>query len=179
MVSQKKQKIVQGFEQSLNTVKNFVLLQFEKTTHQAFEELRADLKKSKATVTIVKNTLFERSLKRIRSTNKIYSQLYKDFFPLKGATAFISLSDDWGDALKTFLNFSQKNQTIKFRFGILDNQIYPSDILQEIASLPPKDELVAKLSFQFKTPITRFIFALKYNTSKLIYILQQKSKRNN
>jgi len=44
-----------------------------------------------------------------------------------------------------------------------------------MAELPSKEELLGKIIGSMKSPMSKFVYALKFNTNKLVYILKQKS----
>lgn len=179
MVSLKKQKIVQSLSETLKNSNNFVFLKYNKTTHQALENLRKTLKKTKTSLKVVKNALLEKAIEKISLKNKQLLEFRNNYFPLKEPTALLTFGQDWNTGLKSFYNFSQKDRTITFKFGLLDNEIYAQEGLEKIASLPGRNELAAILIGQLTTPVTRLVFSLKFNTNKLVYILQQKSKKSN
>ncbi len=176
MVSKQKKTAVESFVNKLQNNSNFVLVRFEKTTHQTFETLRKELKKQGSSFSIVKNTLFEKAINRLMLQNKPFKEVKKKFFPLKDTSALLSLGADWSNGLRAFYAFVQKEKTLDFKFGLLDNQNYDANALTQIAQLPGKDTLMAKIIGSMKSPMAKLVYALKYNTQKFVYILGTKSK---
>lgn len=176
MVSTQKQSAVESFVEKLQKNSNFALIKFDKTTHQSLETLRKALKKEQSTFLVIKNTLFEKAINKLALENKKIKELKKKFFPLKETTALLSLGADWSKGLNAFYQFVQKEKTLGFKFGILDNQGYDEIHLTQIAQLPGKDQLMAKIIGSMKNPTAKLVYALKYNTQKFVYILNQKSK---
>ena len=176
MVSKQKKTAVESFVDKLQKNSNFVLIKFEKTTHQTLEALRKELRKQGSSFSIVKNTLFEKAINKLMLQNKSLKELKKKFFPLKDTSALLSLGSDWSKGLHSFYEFIQKEKTLDFKFGLLDHQNYDASALTQIAQLPGKDQLLAKIIWSMKTPASRLVYALKYNTQKFVFILNQKSK---
>ncbi len=176
MVSNQKKSAVQSFVEKLQKNSNFALIKFDKTTHQALETLRKSLKKEQSSFSVIKNTLFEKAINKLALKNKNLKELKKKFFPLKDTSALLSLGEDWNKGLSAFYQFTQKEKTLDFRFGILDDQNYDSLTLSQIAQLPGKDQLMAKIIGSMKSPMGKLIYSLKYNTNKFVYILSTKSK---
>jgi len=174
MVSLKKKSQTDSLIKALSTNKNFTLISIEKTKHQSLETLRKELKKSQASLKVIKNALFEKAINKIKDVT--FFQLKKQFFPLKNPTAILFLSTDWSQGLKTFFNYTKKEVGLAFKIGILDDQIYDKDYLEKIAQLPSENELVAKIISSLKSPMNKFVYVLKFNSNKLVYILQAKSK---
>lgn len=179
MVSKQKKTAVESFINKLQKNSNFVLVKFQKTTHQTLEALRKELKKHGSSFSIVKNTLFEKAINKLMLQNKPLKELKKKFFPLKDTSALLSLGGDWSKGLHTFYEFIQKEKTLDFKFGLLDNQNYDSNALAKIAQLPGKNILMAKIIGSMKSPAAKIVHALKYNTNRLVYVLSQKSKQAN
>lgn len=179
MVSKQKKTTLESFVNKLQKNSNFVLVKFDKTTHQSLEALRKELKKQASTFSVIKNTLFEKAVNKLSVQNKTFKELKKKFFPLKETSALLSLGMDWNKGLSAFYQFIQKEKTLDFKFGLLDNQTYDTATLLTIAQLPGKDILMGKIVGSMKSPMSKFIYALKYNTSRLVYVLSQKSKQAN
>lgn len=175
MVSNQKQSAVKSFIENLQKNSNFALIKFDKTTHQSLETLRRALKKEQSSFLVIKNTLFEKAINKLALQNKHIKELKKKFFPLKETSALLSLGTDWGKGLNAFYQFVQKEKTLSFKFGILDNQSYDEARLTQIAQLPGKDQLMAKIIGSMKSPMSKLVYALKYNTNKFVYILNQKA----
>lgn len=178
MVSTQKKSAVESFVENLQKNSNFTLIKFDKTTHQSLETLRKALKKEKSSFLVIKNTLFEKAINKLSLQNKNMKELKKKFFPLKETSALLSLGNDWSKGLNAFYQFVQKEKTLGFRFGILDNQGYDETHLMQIAQLPGKDALMAKIVGSMKNPTTKLVYTLKYNIQKFVYILGAKSKSN-
>lgn len=179
MPNQKKINQLKLISDTISKKPNFILIKFQKTTHQAFESLRKDLKKTKTNLKVIKNTLFEKAINFLSQKNIALRQIKKNFFPLKEPSALITFDNDWSQGLKSVFDFINKNKTVSFKFGIIDNSAYSSDDLERIANLPGKNELLGKIIFSAKSPSQRLIYGLKYNISRLVYILKEKSKVKN
>jgi len=177
MANQKKHNQVSLLIDILNQRKNFILISFYKTKHQSFENLRKELKKNNALIQVLKNTLFEKAVNKQSQKEKLFLEFRKKFFPLKNTTAFLYFKNDWEKGIKSVYDFIQKEKTVEFKSGIVDNCIYESVDLIKIAQLPGRNDLIAKILGGMKNPMNKFTYALKFNTQKLVYILSEKSKK--
>ena len=176
MVSKQKKSQVDSLSNIFKNDKNFAIVKIDKTTHQNLESLRKELRKSKSSIKVIKNALFEKALNRSPSGKPLLKEMKKKFFPLKETSALVDFNKDWSTGLKSFYEFIQKEKTLSFKFSLLDKVLYNGDETIKIAKLPSKDELVAKLIGSLKSPMAKFIYSLKFNTNKFVYILQSKSK---
>lgn len=172
MVSLQKQSLIQKLTQILTDKRNFAFVKFGNTSHQALETLRRSLKKTDSSLKVVKNTLLEKAINKGGQKDKLLSEFKKKFLPLKESTALLTLGKDWGTGLKTFYEFSKKDGSVEFKFGLLDAKLYEKGDLDKIAILPSRTELISKLIGQLQTPVTKLIFSMRFNASKLIYILK-------
>lgn len=177
MVNQQKQSQVQTLIKSLQSSNNFALVKFERTLHTTLETLRRDLKVSGSKLKVIKNALFIKALNKLIGQNKSLSNLKQQTKELKDNSALLLLGKDWSKGLSAFHKFSDKEKSLSFKIGVLDNQVYQTQDLIKIALLPSKEELIAKVIGSMKTPISKLNFSLRFNMQKFVYIINQKSKR--
>ena len=178
MASLKKQQIKKEIETFLIDYPNLAIIKLDKTNHPTLEQLRKQLKTVGAKFKVVKNTIFQKALYQLASKNKqINSLKEKTAIFLKENTALLGLSENWSRGLNTFYQFIQKEKTLSFKIGILDKTLYLSNDLLKIAQLPAKEVLISKIIGSFKSPISRTVYVMKFNISKLTYILKAKSQK--
>lgn len=179
MVQQKKVDQLQEVLKFVQTYPNFSLIRFEKTTHTALESLRKDLKKNSSKIKVVKNTILQKAFNQIAQQRKEIRDLQKKMRDMKDSSALLGLGEDWSKGLNAFHAFTDKDKTLSFKAGFLDNVLYYGDEMTKIAQLPSKDILVGKIISSMKAPMSKLIYSLKYNTNKLVYILMAKSEKTN
>lgn len=177
MANTKKTDIVSDIAESLKSGANFALIKFEKTTHKTLEDLRKQLRKNDARVNVIKNTLFEKAINKLSEDEKTFTKIRNEQFPIKDKTALVVFKGDWIEGLKSYFDFSKKDEAFGFKFGRIDNTVYNDRELVQLAQLPGKDQLVAKLIGTMKNPMARTARALTFNAQKLVYVLSQKAKQ--
>lgn len=175
MVNQQKKSQVNKISNLLKEKSNFLLVKVDKATHQSLENLRKQLRKNNSSLKVIKNTLFEKAI-NIFFNNQLFSDLKKKFFPLKYPSALITFDNNWDEALKTIFEFIEKEKTLAFKFGLLDNSLYSTEELERIARLPSRNELMAKIIASLKSPANKLVYSLKFNMNKIVYILKEKSR---
>ncbi|OGK08641.1 50S ribosomal protein L10 [Candidatus Roizmanbacteria bacterium RIFCSPHIGHO2_01_FULL_35_10] len=179
MANLKKLALGQKVQDLLAKYQNFALIKIDRTSHQTLESLRKELKKNQANFKVVKNTLFEKTLNKLSKNNKVYEEIKKSFFPLKETSALLLLRKEWNSGLTAFYQFLKKEVSLSFKFGHLDDKSYGHEDLLKIAQLPPRNQLLANLIGNFKTPSSRLVHSMKFNITKLVYILKEKAKKSN
>ncbi len=175
MVNQTKRDFVKHIVELLEANNNFALISFDKTPHQKLEELRKNLSENDADIQVIKNTLLEKAINILSTKNKLYNEFKKTAFPLKQVTALLVLKNDWSKGLKAFYEFCQKEKSLAFKNGLVENVAYDGDHILRMAKLPAKNQLIANILGSLKNPTSRFILTIKNPMQKLVYILKSKS----
>ncbi|MGZ8849129.1 MAG: 50S ribosomal protein L10, partial [Thermoanaerobaculia bacterium] len=78
---------------------------------------------------------------------------------------------------KALTKFAKDVPTVSFKGAMLDGQIVPASQIQNIASLPSRQELVSKLLFLMQSPIRGLITVLNANIRKIAVVLDQIAKQ--
>jgi large subunit ribosomal protein L10 len=131
-------------------------------------ELRKELKQLGASVFVTRNTLAKITLQDIK-LEKI-----SDF--LEGPTAFIYSDADAAVVAKTLHRFSQTHESVRLRGGFLKESILDDKQFKELASLPSREVLYAKLLGTLNAPLNNLVFILNNSISKLLYIFKEIGK---
>ena len=90
----------------------------------------------------------------------------------KGQIALMLVQNDWHSALKTLKEFVKEDETVDFRAGFIDGIVYEAAGLEELANLPSKEQLIARLIGSLKAPQSRFVYSLQFNTTKLVNVIK-------
>jgi len=177
MANAQKKDIVSKIINTLESNSNFVVVGFDKITHRALDDLRKDLKKSDASINVVKNSLLEKAINKISQTKSEYRDIANKFLPLNDQSALLTFATDWITGLKKYHEAIKGNEFLKFKFGHIDETIYDQLTLNKLATLPGIDVLMAKILGSFKSPMARATRSMKSPMQKLVYVLQQSSQK--
>lgn len=178
MANVKKQLQVNKLVDLLKENQQFSLLKFDKTSHIKMESLRKVLKKTGSKLKVIKNTIFQKAINKLAQDKKRlqYRDIQKHISNLKENTALLTFGEDWSEGMNAFFNFSKEEKSVSFRLGCLDAVTYDANKMISIAQLPSKTVLVSNVIGSMKSPMSHFIHAIKFNTQKLVYILNAKAK---
>ncbi len=177
MASLKKQNQFDALTKVLTSSANFALIKHEKTKHIALEKLRKELKKNKSSVKVVKNSIMQKAVQKLAQKDPSMKKFASSVFPLKETSALISFNADWSEGLSAFYKYSEKEQSLSFKAGILDHAVYSGEDLNKIAKLPARPQLMAKVIGSMKSPMYSLVWGMKFNMQKLVYILNEQSKK--
>lgn len=173
MVNLKKKQRVETLSQLIKEHPNLILLQLGKITHKQLEEMRKSLS-GKSTLKVIKNSLLEKALNKCLPEKPVFKDLKKQFLPLKNQNISLFLKSDWFESLKIIDNYLKKDYPLKFKFAVIEEQVYDDISLNKIAALPPKNLLLAQVIGNIKAPIYRLYRSLNTPLVKLIYIFKNK-----
>lgn len=111
-------------------------------------ELRTKLRDADAEMTVVKNTLSRRAADQVGGREALTPYL-------TGPTGLVWVNGDPAAAAKVLDEFAKEHEeTFSVRGGILDGDDLPVSALKQLASLPTRDVLLAKLAGGIAAPLT-------------------------
>jgi len=177
MVNQKKIEKSQKLAKIISERKNFLIIKFTNISHQKLENLRKKLKEKQASLTVIKNTLFEKAIESLTNSKEKFNQIKEKFFPLKENSALLTFNGDWIDAISSFYKFAKEEGSLFFKFGFLDDVIYEENQLIKISNLPSRNQILAKIIGSLKSPPSRLVYGFKFLPFRLVNVISEVSKK--
>ena len=132
-----------------------------------FEELRTRLGGAQAKLSVVRNTFLRIAAKELSMPELDGST--------SGQTAIVTGEVDICAAAKILKTFAAEFQKPVVRAGVLDNAALTVDQVNELASLPSKEVLQAKLLGLLQTPASQFVRILNEPGASLARVLKAKA----
>ena len=164
MPTQRKIFTVQNLTEKFKEAKGLVLTDYRGLNVEQINELRAKVKKVGGQFEVVKNTLL--GLAAQNAKTKIDPKI------LKEPTGVLWLDKNTLKPLKAFFQFIQATDSPKVKFGLLAGVKTSVERLKELASLPTKEELQARLVWILRSPAYSLVNALTWNQKKLLFVLK-------
>lgn len=165
LTRQKKDDLIQGYEAALAEAPHAFIMGYQGISVPQVTALREKVRQSGGTYVVVKNTLALRAV-----DGKALGELKQHF---TGATAVAFTQGDAVALAKTLTQFAKDVPTIQFKGGMVDRQPIAGEQVKEIASLPGREELIAKLLFLLQSPISRFVRTLAAIPRDFVVVLDQ------
>ncbi len=128
--------------------------------------LRQELRSNGARFKIVKNTFA-----RLAADEAGKSEL-KDV--MTGPIGFVITEGDPAAAAKAFVKYSDDNNLpVNIVGGMLDADVLSADRIKDLAKLPSRDELIAKMLGSMNSPITGLVMVMSGPVRALATVLQR------
>ena len=128
-----------------------IIAEYRGLTVEAITKLRADARKQGVQLRVVKNTLVRRAV-----AGTPFEGLSDQFVgPL-----IYSLSADPVAAAKVLSTFAKKNDKLVIKGGAMANYVMDVAAVEQLASMPSREELLAKLMATMNEPIAKFVRTL-------------------
>ena len=114
---------------------------------------------------MAKNTLLKLSFKNLGYKTEALTE------SLTGPTATLFSYEDEIEPIKILYEFYQGNDLPKIKLGLFNNQLLAKEKVIDLAKLPTKNVLQAKLVRVINSPIYSFVYVLKANLQGLMTVL--------
>ncbi|GBD34582.1 50S ribosomal protein L10 [bacterium HR35] len=161
MRKEKKQKIITDLKQKFETSSAYALFSLLNLSAENLEFLRREAKKNSGLVQVVKKTLVYKSNPEFSFSDE----------ELKEPFAFLWSFDEDLKAFKVLNQIKKQEIEIKVLGGYFaKRKLTPNDVW-ELANLPSKEELLAKLLSRLNSPLFHLNLTLNSPLKNLILVL--------
>jgi large subunit ribosomal protein L10 len=165
-----KQKDMEALRDQLAKAKNVFLTGFEKLTVGQDFELRKTIRGAGANYKVIKNRIGEKAAEGIPA-----GDLLKD---LKGMCSVAYTSGDPVALAKALTTYAKTNPSFTFKAGMVEGRVVDLAGIQALASLPPKEEIYAKLLYLIQAPAQRLVSVIGGVGRNLAVVVDQGVKEN-
>ena len=145
-----------------------ILIDYKGINVPQVTELRRELKKASASYKVVKNTLARRALK-----GTSFETLTAHF---EGTTAIAYTGKDPVALAKTLTTFMKGAPMLHIKAAVVQGQALKATQVVDLANMPGKPELYAKLLFLMQAPATNLVRVLSAVPRDLVNVLANAEK---
>lgn len=158
-----KEVVVAEITEKIKSSKSVVLVDYNKLTVKEVSELRNKCRNANCEYKVYKNTLVRKALNDLG-----FNQFDGD---LNGPTAVTFGSDETG-AAKVMVEASKTyDQKILLKSAFVDNSYVDKEGVKALASMPSREELVAKMLGSMQAPLANFAGVLTNLMSGIVRVL--------
>ena len=147
-----KQEEVAKLAEDLKNEKVVLLTDYRGITVTDVTKLRADLRNANADYRVLKNNIIKRALDANEESG--LDEV------LEGPTAVVIGNEDYLEPSKIIYNFTKDHDFYKIKGGIIEGKVMTAEEIINLAKLPSRQELLAKLAGSLLGNITKLAIAL-------------------
>lgn len=162
---QQKEQLVESYQEGLAAAPHVFLISYKGISVPQVTELRRRIRDVGGTYAVVKNRLVLRAI-----DGKALEHLKAEF---EGPTAVAFSNDDPVSLAKTLTEYAKEVPALEFKTSLVEGHPIEAAEVKEIASLPSREELTAKLVFLLQSPITNFVRTLGALPRQFVVVLDQ------
>jgi large subunit ribosomal protein L10 len=141
---------------------------YEKMTVQQDYELRKTVRNAGGSYKVVKNNVADKASDGLSS--------HDVFGNLKGMTSIAWTSADPVALAKALTAYAKTNPAFTFKAGFVEGRVVEVKNIQELASMPSKEELIAKVMFLINSSAQRLAVSISGVARNLAVVIDQAAK---
>ncbi len=162
-ILQEKQAFVEQLSDKLGKAVAGVVVNYKGITVADDTALRRKLREAGVEYAVVKNSMLRRAAENV-GLNELDSVL-------EGSTAVAISPEDHIAAAKILCEYAEKSKTFEVKAGFVEGKVIDAAGVSDLAKMPPKEVLVAKVLGGLNAPISGFANVLNANLRGLVVAL--------
>lgn len=141
-----KKPIIEEIQSSIKDAKSVVVVDYRGLTVEQDTRLRKSLRENNITYKVYKNTMINFAIKGTE---------FESLAPyLEGPTAIAISTEDATAPARAICKFAKEAPKLEVKAGVVEGTMYDAKGIAQVASVPSREELLAKLLGSMKSPIS-------------------------
>jgi large subunit ribosomal protein L10 len=163
---QEKEKRVDWLNEQFRGAKALFLTNFQGLSVAEMNALRSELRNRGVNYKVMKNTLV-----RLAYQDTDVAGLGPDFVGPRAA-AWTETSDNAPAMAKVLVDFAKAHPNLTLIRGVLDGKLVEPTEMETLSTLPPREELLARVLGTMKAPVNAFVNTLAAVPRSLLTVLK-------
>lgn len=147
-----KSKDLENLKKKIADNKNIFVTGYEKMTPKQDFELRKAIRGAGGDYEIVKNNLAAKASEGTGASDMLGN--------LKGMTSLVYTQKDPVALAKALTKYAKDNAAFTFKAGYVEGRVIDIKAISDLASMPPKEEIFAKLLYLINANATRLVTSI-------------------
>ena len=165
-----KEKDLEALKKDFEKAQNIFVTGFDKLTVQQDFELRKTVRGAGGNYRVIKNNLAEKA-----SEGTPAEELMRN---LAGMTSLAYTAKDAVALAKALTGYAKANPTFTFKAGMVEGRVIDVKSIQALATLPSREEILAKVLFLIQASAQRLVTAIGGVGRNLAVVIDQGVKEN-
>ncbi len=165
-----KKKDVESLHQDLSQLRNLFVTGYEKLRVDQDFELRKVVRSAGGRYRVIKNNLAEKASEGTPSAQVLAG--------LRGMTSVAYTMQDPVALAKALTTYARANPSFTFKAGIVEGRVIDVRAINDLANMPAKEEIFARLLYLIQAPAQRLATAINAVGRSLAVVVNQGVKEN-
>jgi large subunit ribosomal protein L10 len=165
-----KKKELEELKKALEENQNIFVTSYEKLRVSQDFALRKTVRDAGGEYRVVKNNLVSKAAEGTPANDLLAD--------LKGMTSLAFTSKDPVGLAKALTKYAKENAAFTFKAGMVEGRVVDVKAINELAAMPPKEEIYAKLLYLVNASATRLVTSVNGVGRNLAVVLDQAGKEN-
>jgi large subunit ribosomal protein L10 len=162
-IKEAKVKAVEELKDMFGRSRTAILTDYRGLNVAEITELRRKLKEQNVEYKVVKNTLTSIAIKD-------FDYNLDEF--LEGPTAVAFSYEDPVAPAKVLVEFAKTHKQLEIKAGVVEGKVTGKDVIDELAKMPPKEQLLASAVGAIQSPLYGIVGVLEGTLRNMVYTLQ-------
>jgi large subunit ribosomal protein L10 len=165
-----KKKDFEDLKKTIGENKNIFVTSYEKLTVKQDNELRKTIRSAGAEYQVVKNNIAAKASEGTPTGDLLGS--------LRGMTSLAYTQGDPVALAKALQKYAKENAAFTFKAGFVEGRVIDVAGISDLASMPPKEEIYAKLLYLINATSTRLVSSINGVGRNLAVVIDQAVQEN-
>ena len=148
-----KQAVINEIKEKIDRAQSAVVIDYLGITVAQADAMRKKLREANVDYTVYKNSLVSRAVEGTKY------EVLKD--SLSGPSAFAISYDDAVTPARVLNSIIKEYKKMEFKAGVIEGTYFDAEGVKAIATLPSRDELIAKFLGSIQSPVSKFARTLQ------------------